>query len=116
MDTPEERLAEYGRLFATALVRRERGEGRVAFMFRADDGVRELADTLTRREAACCPFVDYRVETVGDKVVWAITNPVVGEDRASVDVMLDAFYSLPDHVGENLDAPPGERRGVAQRA
>jgi hypothetical protein len=102
-DTPDERLAEYGRLFERALVRRERGEGSVAFTFRADEGVRELADTLARREAACCPFVDYHVKTVGDEVIWAITNPVVGEERASVDAMLDAFYALPDHAGSDMD-------------
>jgi hypothetical protein len=114
VDTPDERLAEYGRLYERALVRRERGDGGVAFTFRAEDGVRELADTLARREAACCPFVDYHVETVGDEVIWTITNPVTGEDRASVDVMLDAFYVLPDHAGTDMDALLGRlaERGV----
>jgi hypothetical protein len=93
-DTPAERLAEYARLFEHALVRRERVAGSVAFTFRADTGVRELADSLARREAACCPFADYHVETVGDEVIWAITNPVVGEERASAEVMLDEFYAL----------------------
>jgi hypothetical protein len=113
-DTPDDRLAEYGRLFEQALVRRERGEGRVAFTFRADEGVRELADTLARREAACCPFVDYRVETVGDEVIWAITNPRGSEERASVEAMLDAFYTLPDNAGSGMDGLLGRlaERGV----
>ena len=34
-DTPDERLAEYGRLFERALVRRERRGTRVVFGFRA---------------------------------------------------------------------------------
>jgi hypothetical protein len=101
-DTPDERLAAYARLFERALLRRARGEGRVTFVFRAGDGVRELADTLARREAACCPFVDYRVENVGDEVVWAITNPVIGEDRASADATLDAFYVLPTATGSRV--------------
>jgi hypothetical protein len=85
-DTPDERLAEYRELFSRALVRRERGEHRVVVAFRADDGVREQVDSLARREADCCPFADYRVETVGDEVVYAITT--------SVDEMLDEFYEL----------------------
>jgi hypothetical protein len=97
VDTPDERLAEYGRLFE------ERGDGTVTLTLRADDGVRELADTLAHREAACCPFVDYHVETLGDEVIWTITNPVTGEGRASVDVMLDAFHALPDHAGSDMD-------------
>jgi hypothetical protein len=28
-----------------------------------------------QREAACCPFLDYRVDMAGDEVVFTITNP-----------------------------------------
>ena len=100
LDTPDERLAEYGRLFERALLRRERREESVLFWFRADGGTREAVDDLARREAACCPFLDHRVETVGDEVTWSITNP--GDERASVDVTLDAFYALPDHAGSDF--------------
>ncbi len=85
-DTPDERLAEYGRLFDDAFVRRERGERSVVLAFRADAGIRERVDSLARREAACCPFAGYRVETVGEEVIFAITT--------SVDEMLDSFYAL----------------------
>jgi hypothetical protein len=51
------------------------------------------------REAACCPFLEYRVETIGVEVIWTTTNPVTGEDRAKVDVILDAFHALSDHAG-----------------
>ena len=95
VDTPDQRLDAY----ADALVRRERWDGIVVLAFRADPETRATVEDLVRREAACCPFVDYRVETVDDDLVWTITNPVGGEDRASVDVMLDAFHELPDHVG-----------------
>jgi hypothetical protein len=93
-DTPEERLAEYGRLFESALLRRERPPDGVVFAFRAAPGTREAVDDLARREAACCPFLDSRVETTGDEVVWTLTSPVTGDDRAAVETILDAFYDL----------------------
>jgi hypothetical protein len=96
VDTPDERLREYGRLFETVLLRRERRADSVSFWFRADPGTREALEELARREAACCPFVDYRVETAGDEVIWTTTNVVTGEERAAVDVFLDALHALPD--------------------
>jgi hypothetical protein len=99
-DTPDQRLAEYGRLFERALVRRERDEGALAFVFRNDPGVRETVDSLARREAACCPFLEYRVETTGDEVAYTIINPVAGEERESVDTMLDVIYELPEHAAD----------------
>jgi hypothetical protein len=111
-DTPDERLREYDELFERALVGRERRAGSVAFTFRADPGVRETVEDLARREAVCCPFLDYRVETLGDEVVWTITNPVTGDERAGIDVALDAVHALPDHTGSNFD---GFRARIAER-
>jgi hypothetical protein len=96
VDTPDERRALYAGLFERALVHRERSDGRVAFTLRADEGVRELAETLARREAACCPFVDHRVETAETEVIYTITDPRTPDDQASVDAMLDAISALPD--------------------
>jgi hypothetical protein len=93
-DTPEERIAEYGRLFERALLRRERRADAVVFRLSADS--RAAVDGLAHREAACCPFADYRVEMVGDEVVYTIANPVTDERRPEVDAMLDTFYGLPD--------------------
>jgi hypothetical protein len=86
----------------------------VVFSFRADGGTREAVEDLARREAACCPFLDYRVETVDDEVTWTISNPVTGGARASVDVTLDAFHALPDHSGSDFEGLLGRRadRGV----
>jgi hypothetical protein len=95
-DTPDERLAEYGELFARAMVRRERPEHAVVFAFRATPGTREHVEDLARREAACCPFVDHRVQTTGEEVVYTVTNPSTGMERADAEVTLDAFYALPD--------------------
>jgi hypothetical protein len=101
-DTSDERLAEYHELFARALRGRERGADSVVLRFDAD--ARAQVEDLVSREHACCPFVDYRVEAAGDELIWTTTNPVVGEHRADVDVMLDALYALPDHAGSDLDA------------
>jgi hypothetical protein len=84
-DTPEERRAAYARLFE-ALVSRERRDDGVAFRLRAGDGVRAALEDLARREAACCPFADYRVEAAGDELIWTIT--------AAAPAALDAFYAL----------------------
>ena len=100
-DTPDERLADYGRLFERALVRRDRHEQTVVFAFRATPGTREQVEDLARREAACCPFLDYRVQAVGDEVLYTITNPLTGLNRADADVTLDAFYALPDDAGSD---------------
>jgi hypothetical protein len=98
VDTPDERLDAYRRLFAAALVRRERRDDVAVFAFRAGDRTRATLEELVRREAACCPFVSYRVETTGDEIVWTIANPVAGEDRAAVEGVLDAFHELPEQV------------------
>jgi hypothetical protein len=95
-DTPEERLAEYRELFGRALRGRERSVDGVVLRF--DAGAREQVEDLASREHDCCPFVDYRVETAGDEVIWTTTNPAVGEQRAAVDVILDALYALPDRA------------------
>ena len=101
-DTPEERLAEYSRLFETALLRRERGTDSVSFWFRAESGNREALEELARREWACCPFLDYRVESAGDELVWTTTNVVTGDEHAAIDVFLDALHTLPDHRGSDV--------------
>ncbi len=102
-DTPDERLADYQRQFERALLRRERREDAVVFAFRADGGTREALHDLARREAACCPFLDYRVETVGDEVIWTTGNLLKGRGHADVDVFLDALYALPDHTGSDIE-------------
>ena len=102
-DTSEERLADYQRQFERALLRRERREDAVVFTFRADGGTREALHDLARREAACCPFPDYRVEAVGDEVVWTTSNLLTSSERAGVDAFLDALYALPDHAGSDIE-------------
>jgi hypothetical protein len=75
-DTPDERLAEYTELFERALIRRVRGPGAEVFALRDEPGVREQAEDLARREAQCCPFLGYRVETAGGEVLFTVTGEV----------------------------------------
>jgi hypothetical protein len=98
-DTPEERLAEYRELFERALLGRERRAGAVVLSFTAD--ARDQVEDLARREHACCPFVDYRVEVDGDRVRWTTTN--TSNEEGAVEVMLDALYELPEHAGSDID-------------
>jgi hypothetical protein len=84
------------------LLRRERRAGSGSLTFRADPGTRAAVEDLARREAACCPFLDHRVETATGKVAWTITNAVTSEERAAVEVYLDALHTLPDHAGSDV--------------
>ncbi len=98
-DTPVERLAEYDRLFATALTQRRRTSTEVVFTFRAGSGVLELVEGLSEREAACCRFMAYKVESDDRVVVWTITS-----DDPAVRVILDQFYELPDRQGDGYES------------
>jgi hypothetical protein len=91
-DTPGERYDEYRRLFAEALVSRERSADGVRFRFRAADGVHAWVSDLAVREKACCPFFDFRVAAEGGEVLWDAT--VVDDDLARA--VLDDFYRLPE--------------------
>ena len=71
-DTPAERRAAYDRLFARALISRDERDDGVVFRLRADGHTRAELEELTRREAACCPFADYRLEAAGEELIWTI--------------------------------------------
>jgi hypothetical protein len=98
-DTPEERVAEYARLFAQNLVGRERTTDGIRFRLRVDDGVEAWIRDLSAREKACCPFFDYTIATVGDEVLWDAT--VIDDDIARA--ILDDFYNLPDTIGDGFE-------------
>ena len=113
-DTPDERIAEWGELFDQALLSRERRASSVVFSFRADPGRRGQLESLARREHACCPFLDFRLETIGDELIWTTANVVTGDERASIDVFLDALHDLPDHAVSDMEGLLGRlaERGV----
>jgi hypothetical protein len=89
-DTPAERRAAYRALFERALLGRDRGRDSVTLRFRGVEHA--TVEELARREAACCPFLDYRVEALGDEVVWTISATATGERRESIEPILDAFH------------------------
>jgi hypothetical protein len=116
-DTAEERMAEYGRLFAQALAGRERTAEGVRLRFRADDGVEVWVRDLAAREKACCAFYDFRISAAGDEVWWDIglVDGVAAEDEDIARTMLDEFYDTPDNVAGGV-AGVKERlsdRGIA---
>ena len=99
-DTPDERIAEHARLFAHALVARERIENGVVLTFAAKPGAWEWIADLVRREAACCPFFSYEVELRDDEIVWTTSS----ESSPAVDAYFDELYAGPERlVGDGFD-------------
>jgi hypothetical protein len=98
-DTAEQRMAEYGRLFAQSLAGRERTGQGVRLRFRADDGVEAWVRDLAAREKACCPFYDFGVRATGGEVWWDVgLVDGVEDDEGTARMMLDEFYHAPDNV------------------
>ena len=97
-DTAEERMAEYGRLFAQSLTGRERTDEGVRLRFRADKGVEAWVRDLAAREKACCRFFDFAVTAVDGEVWWDAS--VLDGDIART--ILDEFYNLPETVSAGV--------------
>jgi hypothetical protein len=98
-DTAEERIAEYGRLFAHALIDRRRTADAVVFTFAAKPGVAEWVADLARREAACCPFSTYDVTSDGQRIDWKTSSHAA----PMVQAFLDEFHGLPETIGDGLE-------------
>ncbi|QKV80681.1 hypothetical protein [Amycolatopsis sp. Hca4] len=98
-DTDEQRLAEYRRLFAQALVGRERTAEGIRFRFRTAPSVESWVRDLAAREKSCCAFYAYTVTVEGDQVLWDCAVP----DNDIARAILDQFYALPDTLDENID-------------
>ena len=91
-DTGQERLAEYARLFDSALVSRERTPEAMRWWLRNDEGIEAWAKDMAARENACCSFMTTTVTVAGDRVLWestTIDDPVARE-------VLDMMYELPE--------------------
>ena len=116
-DSLVQRLAEYRRLFAHALLSRQPTDGETTFRFAAHPGVSEWVLDLVRREAACCPFLSYEVDSTDDQIVW-ITRGLGGSDWDALEPSLsssDATESSTDlakrmetRVGVPIIVPAGE--------
>jgi hypothetical protein len=113
-DTAEERMAEYGRLFAAAYTGRERtGEG-IRWRFRADEGIEAWVRDLAARDEACCPFLAINVTVADGGVRWD-AGLADGVDDDIARTVLDDFYHLPDTIGDGLAGMEGRlnERGLA---
>jgi hypothetical protein len=99
-DTPQERLEEYDRLFATALIAQERSPAGVTMRLRRDEGVEVWVRDLAAREKACCPFFDFEVTTAGDEVIWHAT---VIDDPLAREI-LDEWALLPKTASSGVAA------------
>ena len=89
-DTLTGRLAEYRRLFEHALLSRESTATSTTFRFATRPGVREWVLDLVRREAACCPFLSYEVDEVGQDITWTTSGGLGASEMAIVDEFLAA--------------------------
>jgi hypothetical protein len=102
-DTLQERLDEYDRLFATALIAQERSKAGVTMRLRRDEGIETWVRDLAAREKACCPFFDFDVTTAGDEVIWhatVIDDPIARE-------ILDEWALLPKTAATGVAALEG---------
>ncbi len=113
-DTLAERMAEYRRLFDHALVARESTDSSTTFRLAGRPGVQEWVLDLVRREAACCPFLSYEVDTqddpAGEQIVWT-TEGLGASDMAVLDEFL-AGPGQPGETSESLAQQLTERGGV----
>jgi hypothetical protein len=109
-DTGPERMAEYQRLFGSALLGRERTADGIRFRLRADEGVETWARDLAAREKACCPFFDFHIGTDGAEVRWDVRVPDDDVARA----VLDEFYAIPDTAQDGIEGLENrlEERGL----
>jgi hypothetical protein len=99
-DTAQQRLEEYRRLFAQALLDRDRVSGGIRFRFRATTGIETWVRDLAAREKACCAFSAHEVTAVADEVHWdvAVTDNEIARD------ILEEFYALPETMHDDLQA------------
>jgi hypothetical protein len=99
-DTPAQRMQEYIRLFAAALVAREPTPTGGRFRFRADPGIEGWVRDLAQREAACCPFFTSRVSVADGQVIWDLST--IDDDPARA--ALATFLALPEILAQGPDS------------
>ena len=97
-DTAEERIAEYERLFAQALIGRQRTGDGIRFRFGAELGVEEWVADLAGREKACCAFFNFAITRHDNEIWWDAS--VVDDDTART--ILEELYQLPDTVSGGI--------------
>lgn len=94
VDTPEERIEAYRRLFTDAFVGRDRTVAGIRFRFRAGEGVEVLVQELAALEERCCAFFTFTITLAGGEVLWDAS--VVDDDTARA--VLDEWFDLPETI------------------
>jgi hypothetical protein len=110
-DTLAQRLSEYRRLFEHALLDRQSTATATTFRLAARPGVRDWVLDLIRREAACCPFLSYEVDQVGEELVWTTSGGVGASEMAVLDDFLADADPATDS-SEDIARRPTDRGGV----
>jgi hypothetical protein len=93
LDTGDERVTEYQRLFhSPAYLGRRRTADGIRFCFHNEPGLAAAISDLALREKACCAFFDFVVHEHGNTITWDST--VIDDPLAHQ--ILDEYYQLPD--------------------
>jgi hypothetical protein len=69
------RDGEFATILQRGLVAREDTLTGIRLRFRRSSGLEEDLADLTRKEKACCPFFDFRIEATGDEVLLEVDAP-----------------------------------------
>jgi hypothetical protein len=75
------RADAWRQLAERALIEAKRSEAAAVQRYRREVGVETKLRELVRREAECCPFLDFELADEGDALVLTITGPA---DAAAV--------------------------------
>jgi hypothetical protein len=92
--TMQGQLDGYRAAFAH-LLRVEKFEGRVCWVFTARPGLREKLRNLAEKEHQCCRFFKFDLRAAGDTIVWETTA------RADAAQVLDEFARLPERLSQH---------------
>ncbi|MGP3920504.1 hypothetical protein [Nonomuraea sp. 10N515B] len=99
LDTAQQRLDEYRRLFGRYLVSREKTSQGIRFRLRAEPGVVAWVRDLATREQACCAFFAFDVTVEGETVIWDCAV----SDNDTARAILEEYYHLPDAAPQSPD-------------
>jgi MerR family copper efflux transcriptional regulator len=69
------RRLEFGAILDRGLLARERTARGIRLRFRASPGLQQDLVELTNREKECCPFFDFRIESLEGEIVLEVGAP-----------------------------------------
>ena len=97
-DTPDERIAEYGRLFQRALAGRERTADAVELTGSPRSPVSPSGSPTSReREGACCPFMSHHVARRHARHLASGSQA-----GPAAQATLDEFHAFPERFGDGF--------------